>query len=149
MSNAHGWATGPVSALSLAILGVSPTDFASRAWAVKPCPGDLLHAEGQLLLDGQAGYVKVTWNVKPDSSTAFAVDVDSASLAYKASAIGSIYVPVSNASSVEISVNGQVAWSNGKFVPVPSISSAESDDDGARVVFMGVTPSLLRIRCHA
>jgi len=147
MSNAHGWATGPVSALSLAILGVSPVGYSSRAWAVQPCPGDLQHAEGQLLLDGKEGYVRVAWDVDPDSSAAFAVAVDSLSLAYDAAAIGSISVPVTNATSSTITVNGVVAWSSGQFVPVPHVSSGKADADGLRVIFAGVSPSLLSIRC--
>ena len=147
MSNAHGWATGPVSALSLAILGVSPVGYSSRAWAVQPCPGDLQHAEGQLLLDGKEGYVRVAWDVDPDSSAAFAVAVDSSSLAYDAAAIGSISVPVTNATSSTITVNGVVAWSRGQFVPVPHVSSGKADADGLRVIFAGVSPSLLSIRC--
>ena len=147
MSNAHGWATGPVSALSLAILGVSPVGYSSRAWAVQPCPGDLQHAEGQLLLDGKGGYVRVAWDVDPDSSAAFAVAVDSLSLAYDAAAIGSISVPVTNATSSTITVNGVVAWSRGQFVPVPHVSSGKADADGLRVIFAGVSPSLLSIRC--
>ena len=109
MSNAHGWATGPVSALSIAILGVSPSDYTTRAWAVQPCPGDLTHAEGQLLLDGKQGYVKVAWDVQPGSGgVEFALEVDATSLAYDAAAIGAISVPVSNASSTSITINGQV-----------------------------------------
>jgi hypothetical protein len=149
MSNAHGWATGPVSALSIAILGVSPSDYTTRAWAVQPCPGDLTHAEGQLLLDGKQGYVKVAWDVKPDSGAEFAVEVDTTSLAYDAAAIGTISVPVGNASSSSISINGQVAWSNGKFQPVPNVASGDADAEGDRVSFRGVTPSLLSIRCSA
>ena len=146
MSNAHGWATGPVSALSFAILGVSPSDYSTRAWSVQPCPGDLLHAEGQLLLDGKYGYVKVAWDVNPDSGASFAIEVDSSSLAYDAAAIGSVRIPVSNASSSTITVNSLVAWSNGKFLPVPSVSSGHADTGGFHVVFTGVTPSLLNIR---
>jgi hypothetical protein len=147
MSNAHGWATGPVSALSFVILGVSIAGHSSRTWSVQPCPGDLTHAEGQLLLDGKQGYVKLAWDVNPDPDAAFVLDVDATSLAYDAAAIGSISIPVSNASSSIITVNGQVAWSDGKFVPVPNISSGQADIDGLRVIFSGVVPSLLRVRC--
>jgi hypothetical protein len=148
MSNAHGWATGPVSALSFAILGVSPAaGYGTRAWSVRPCPGDLSHAEGQLLLDGKEGHVTVAWDVNPDASTHFALEVNASSLAYDATALGSISVPVANAASSSITVNGLVAWSNGKFVPVPNVSSALADADGTRVIFMGVSPSLLIVRC--
>jgi hypothetical protein len=146
MSNAHGWATGPVSALSFAILGVSPADYGTRAWSVQPCPGDLLHAEGQLLLDGKQGYVRVAWDVNPDSGAAFAIEVDTTSLAYDSASIGSVRIPVSDASSSTITINGLVAWSNGVFVPVPSVSSGLADTDGQHVIFTGVRPSLLNIR---
>jgi hypothetical protein len=147
MSNAHGWATGPVSALSFAILGVSPAGYGTRAWSVCPCPGDLSHAEGQLLLDGKEGRVAVAWDVNPDASAHFALEVNASSLAYDATALGSISVPVANAASSSITVNGLVAWSNGKFVPVPNVSSAMADADGTRVIFMGVSPSLFIVRC--
>jgi hypothetical protein len=147
MSNAHGWATGPVSALSFAILGVSPSDYSTRAWSVQPCPGDLLHAEGQLLLDGKYGYVKVSWDVNPDGvKEAFAMEVDATSLAYDAAALGSVSVPVSDASSSSITVNGVVAWSQGKFFPVPNVSSGQAAADGSHVIFTGVAPSLLSFR---
>jgi hypothetical protein len=147
MSNAHGWATGPVSALSFSILGVSPAGYGSRSWSVRPCPGDLSHAEGQLLLDGKEGRVTVAWDVNPDAFTHFALEVNASSLAYDATALGSISVPVANAASSSITVNGLVAWSKGKFVPVPNVSSALADADGTRVMFMGVSPSLLIVRC--
>ena len=42
MSTAHGWATGPTSALTFYVLGIRPDNV------VHPAPGDLKSAEGSL-----------------------------------------------------------------------------------------------------
>ena len=75
--------------------------------------------------------------------------VDTTNLANDAAAIGTISVPVGNASLSSVSINGQVAWSNGKFQPVPNVASGDADAVGDRVSVTGVSLSLLNIRCSA
>jgi hypothetical protein len=58
-----------------------------------------------------------------------------------------VSVPVGNASSSSVSINGQVAWFSGKFQPVPNVASGDADADGDRVSVTGVSLSLLNIRC--
>jgi hypothetical protein len=46
-SYAHGWSTGPVTALSGYVLGIRPTSPGYATWTVEPQPGDLTSAQGQ------------------------------------------------------------------------------------------------------
>jgi alpha-L-rhamnosidase len=46
-SLAHGWAGGPVPALSAYVLGIRPTAPGYRHWIVAPQPGDLRFAQGE------------------------------------------------------------------------------------------------------
>ena len=47
ISLAHGWAGGPVPALSGYVLGIRPTAPGYRHWVVAPQPGDLRFAQGK------------------------------------------------------------------------------------------------------
>ena len=47
ISLAHGWAGGPVPALSGYVLGIRPTAPGYRRWIVAPEPGDLRFAQGK------------------------------------------------------------------------------------------------------
>src|SRR5262249_44800440 len=47
-SLAHGWATGPTSALTFYVLGVAPDSTVGQTYHVVPHPGDLAHVEGKL-----------------------------------------------------------------------------------------------------
>jgi alpha-L-rhamnosidase len=47
ISLAHGWAGGPVPALSAYVLGIRPTAPGYRNWIVAPQPGDLHFAQGE------------------------------------------------------------------------------------------------------
>jgi hypothetical protein len=82
MSNAHGWATGPTSALTFFVLGIRPTWARGSRYDVMPQPSGLRHARGQLTLDPEIdGVVAVTWTVTAaDATTAvreFRLTVDS------------------------------------------------------------------------
>lgn len=46
-SLAHGWAGGPIAALSGYILGIRPTAPGFSSWIVEPQPGDLRFAQGR------------------------------------------------------------------------------------------------------
>jgi hypothetical protein len=46
-SMAHGWAGGPIPALSGYVLGIRPLAPGLRRWVVEPQPGDLRWAQGQ------------------------------------------------------------------------------------------------------
>ena len=139
MSNAHGWATGPVSALSAYVVGMSQTSVVGRAWAVKPQPGDLSFAQGSLLLDGAQGFLSVAWS-RDNATEAFSLNVDASGLLYDATAIGMIGIPVININTTVVTVNNVTAWSGGAFKGgIANITSADSD--GIYVYFRGVRPA--------
>jgi hypothetical protein len=48
ISAAHGWSTGPTSALSFYVLGIDPGTTGGATYRLVPHPGDLHHVEGQL-----------------------------------------------------------------------------------------------------
>ena len=112
-------------------IGMSQTSIIGREWAVVPQLGDLTHAEGSLLLDGNSGYLRVV----VDGNTApMQLSVDASSLLYDVTAIGVIGVPIANT----VVINGKVAWSFGSFHNIPGIASA--DTDGVYIFFRGVKP---------
>ena len=137
MSNAHGWATGPVSALSMYAVGMSQTSWVGRQWAVTPQPGDLRQAEGRLLLDGDSGYLVVSWVL--DDANRMTLTVDPTALHACPTAVGAIGVPMTNATTVV--VNGKVAWANRAYQGgILGITSADSED-GSYVFLRNVQPS--------
>lgn len=58
-SLAHGWASGPTSALSKYVLGVRPVQPGYKQWLIEPQPGDLSWAEGTV--PTPYGPIKVEW----------------------------------------------------------------------------------------
>jgi hypothetical protein len=57
MSHAHGWATGPTSALTFYSLGIQPRNGSN--WSFIPQIGDLTSVEGQITISG--GVVRAKW----------------------------------------------------------------------------------------
>jgi len=62
-SLAHGWSSGPTSALTTYVLGVQPTAPGFRTWLVAPQPGGLTWAEGQV--PTPEGRLTVRWAQRP------------------------------------------------------------------------------------
>ena len=58
MSNAHGWATGPTSALTFYVLGIRPTT-ATGGYDIAPETGDLGLAQGSL--QTPFGDIRLSW----------------------------------------------------------------------------------------
>jgi alpha-L-rhamnosidase len=58
-SLAHGWSTGPTSALTAYVLGVTPTSPGYASWRVDPQPGSLAWAEGAV--PTPQGDITVKW----------------------------------------------------------------------------------------
>ena len=69
-SLAHGWASGPTSALSKYVLGVRPVQPGYKTWLIEPQPGDLSWAEGRV--PTPYGPITVKWKSESDR---FALDV--------------------------------------------------------------------------
>ena len=118
LSMAHGWATGPTSALSEYVLGVQPVAAGYRTWLVQPQPGSLSWAEGEV--PTPHGSIVVKWGHET-SQGQFAMQVQP-----PAGTSGTIDVPASGTGAV-ITVNGSVVWDNGQFHAAPGITAARLD----------------------
>jgi hypothetical protein len=93
-SLAHGWATGPTSALTFFVLGVAPEDTPGT-YRFVPHAGDLKFAQGRLTLP--QGALTASWR---RTASGFAMHLTSPS-----STRGRIGVPIKD-SSTRVTVNG-------------------------------------------
>ena len=96
-SLAHGWGSGPTSALSKYVLGVRPVQPGYKTWLIEPQPGDLSWAEGRV--PTPFGPITANWKNAPDR---FALDV-----VVPAGTRGTIGIPAP-AGRVSIKVNGRL-----------------------------------------
>ncbi|BBA96612.1 putative alpha-L-rhamnosidase [Actinacidiphila reveromycinica] len=101
MSAAHGWSTGPTSALTFRLLGIAPADDGTAGYRVAPHPGGVGRAEGQLTTP--AGVIAVSWRDRGRGE--FDLTVTAAS-----GAVGEIAVPVAATGSFVVKVDGKTAW---------------------------------------
>ncbi len=95
-SLAHGWSTGPTSALSQYVLGIAPTSPGYATWRVAPQPGTLTWAQGQA--PTPHGPLTVKWGRRNGT---FDIEVTA-----PAGTSGTITVPAGGSSV--ISVNGRI-----------------------------------------
>ncbi|KAI1777053.1 glycoside hydrolase family 78 protein [Hypoxylon cercidicola] len=65
-SHSHGWATGPVTALTEYVVGLSITSLAGSTWQLAPHFGDLQHAEGGFTTS--LGKYSAAWTADGDGS---------------------------------------------------------------------------------
>ena len=100
MSAAHGWSTGPTSALTFYVLGIRPQTL-SGGYLVKPGPGDLSSAEGSLKTP--MGDIVVSWSHNTTKGTFHEV------LDAPKSAVDRAAVPTFGAKT-QVKVNGKIAW---------------------------------------
>ena len=100
MSNSHGWATGPTSALSFYVLGIQPGSV-DGGYDIAPQTGDLSSTQGSLKTP--LGDIKVSWTHDTHSRT-FAEQVDA-----PAKAVHQIEVPTYGART-QVTVNGRLVW---------------------------------------
>ncbi|MET0493698.1 MAG: discoidin domain-containing protein, partial [Actinoplanes sp.] len=96
MSTAHGWATGPTSALTFYVLGIRPTTV------IHPEPGDLTSAEGSLRTP--SGEIGLKWRHDKPTRT-FTAEIDGP--------VSQVDVPTFGART-NVTVNGQLAWDGRK-----------------------------------
>lgn len=66
-SMAHGWSTGVLPALTHQLLGARPTSPGYATWEVRPHPGDVAWAQGQL--PTPRGALMVSWQNSADGFT--------------------------------------------------------------------------------
>jgi hypothetical protein len=65
ISAAHGWSSGPTSALTFYVLGIQPDASGGPQYDLIPHPGDLHHVEGQLTTP--AGVIKQSYTTNRSS----------------------------------------------------------------------------------
>lgn len=100
MSGAHGWSTGPTSALTYYVLGIRPTTVGG-GYAIHPEPGDLTATQGSLKTP--LGDITLAW--KHDVRTrSFTEQLDAPT-----SAVTGVEVPTFGATTL-VTVNGRRAW---------------------------------------
>ena len=104
MSNSHGWATGPTSALSFYVLGIRPTTV-NGGYDIEPQTGDLSSTDGSL--STPFGDIKVAWTHNVHSGT-FTEQVSAPS-----ASVNEIDVPTYGASTF-VTVNGRVVWNGNR-----------------------------------
>jgi hypothetical protein len=128
MSLAHGWATGPTSALTFYVLGLSPTG--AGGYTFLPHPGDLTHVEGNITLP--QGALTGSWDYNPAAGTL------GETLTAPSGSTGTIGVPTYGSTTVTVTVNGATVWSGGTFHATTGISGGSSD--GSYIRLTGVAP---------
>ncbi|HEY2694369.1 MAG TPA: trehalase family glycosidase [Pseudonocardiaceae bacterium] len=128
-SFAHGWATGPTSALTFYVLGLM-ADAPSGQYTFIPHAGDLTHVEGDITLP--QGKVNGVWDYSATDGTF------TEKLTSPAGTTGEIGVPTHGAKNVSVTVNGATVWSNGTFQATTGITGGSSD--GNYVYLTGVAP---------
>ncbi len=118
MSLAHGWATGPTSALTFYVLGLAPeTQLAQYRFI--PHTGDLTSVEGRISMP--QGAVNASWS-HPN------VNSFSSHLVSPAGTTGRVGVPKRGMSNVTVTANGTTVFANGASTgSVSGLSYAGSD----------------------
>lgn len=122
MSNAHGWATGPTSALTFDVLGIHPTTV-TGGYDIKPQTGDLKNAAGSLKTPN--GDIQVAWT--HDRATKLFTEQLDAPI----TAVSHVDVPTYGATSV-VTVNGKRVWNGQKG------TAYNAHVEGGYVVLTGV-----------
>jgi alpha-L-rhamnosidase len=130
-SLAHGWSTGPTSALSEYVLGIAPTSPGYSTWEVEPHPGSLAWVEGQA--PTPHGAIAVDWGHEATEGR-FVMKVT-----IPTTTTGVVGVPTFGRQAV-IHVNGRLVWNNGVFHAAPGITGAHL---GAHDVVLDVSPAAL------
>jgi alpha-L-rhamnosidase len=132
-SLAHGWASGPTSALSKYVLGVRPIQPGYKAWLSEPQPGDLTWAEGRV--PTPYGPIKVKWK-KTSQGLRLEIEVPNGTT-------GSVGLPTfSNADSLtdngrpvqKLEKLGAASASDGNFGARPGYLYLENLAPGTHVV---------------
>lgn len=129
MSLSHGWATGPTSALTFYVLGISPDESAGNYHFV-PHPGDLTSVEGRITLP--QGQLNASW------SRNIAAGTFTQQFTSPAGTTGTIGIPKLGGANVVVSTSGGVVWSGGVFTARPGINGAFQDEN--YIYLTGVTP---------
>lgn len=130
-SLAHGWSSGPTSALTEYVLGVRPASPGYATWTVQPQPGNLAWAQGQV--PTPHGPISVSWSRDVRTGT-LTMDVRA-----PRGTSGTVAVPVSGAASVL--VDGAAAWTGPHAVAGSPAAAWEASSQGGYVYLHGITGS--------
>jgi alpha-L-rhamnosidase len=117
-SLAHGWASGPTSALSKYVLGVRPVQPGYKTWLIEPQPGDLFWAKGTV--PTPYGPIEVKWK---KASGGFALEVS-----VPAGTSGIVGVPTSSSTDA-VTDNGRRIQKDEKMT---AASVSDENSAGAR-----------------
>ncbi|MGI5460840.1 alpha-L-rhamnosidase C-terminal domain-containing protein [Streptomyces sp. CA-249302] len=98
-SMAHGWSTGVLPALTHQLLGARPTTPGYATWEVRPHPGDVTWAQGQL--PTPHGPLRVAWE---NSATVFRLGVD-----VPKGTRGAVVVP-GDSRRLSVRMGGRLVW---------------------------------------
>ncbi|KAI1278243.1 Six-hairpin glycosidase-like protein [Xylaria sp. FL0933] len=99
-SHAHGWSSGPTSALTNHVVGLAVTGPAGQMWSLAPQFGDLQSAEGGFTTI--LGKFRASWAVG-DDGTSYSVNIST-----PVNTKGSLLLPrVRDAQKAEITIDGQ------------------------------------------
>jgi alpha-L-rhamnosidase len=123
-SMAHGWSTGPTSALSQYVLGITPDSPGYQTWSVVPQPGQLTWAQGRA--PTPHGALSVAWSHETRGHR-FTLDVTP-----PAGTSGTIAVPLFG-SPATVHVNGRLIWAHGSLHPAPGVTAAAVTGDYLRI----------------
>lgn len=132
MSNAHGWATGPTSALTFSVLGIRPAGM-TGGYDIAPQTGDLSSTQGSLRTP--YGDIKLAWRHDVGTHT-FSADLDA-----PAGAVHRIEVPTYGARTV-VTVDGRLVWNGTRSF------AYDAHVEGNAVVLTGA-PTRASIVSHA
>lgn len=112
MSHSHGWATGPTSALTHFVLGLSPEISEQFDYTFVPHPGDLKSVSGGLTLAG--GFIEASWERDESGNL-------TESISAPASLTARVGVPTFGRKAL-IRLDGEAVW-NGCVLPFPQRAS--------------------------
>jgi hypothetical protein len=101
MSAAHGWSTGPTSALTYHLLGIAPAADSGAGHRIQPRPGGQRRAEGRLTT--AAGPVTAYWHRGPGASFDLSYDAP-------AGAVTEVAVPVPADGRCTVRLDGRTVW---------------------------------------
>ncbi|KAG1683603.1 hypothetical protein DVH05_014793 [Phytophthora capsici] len=109
ISHAHAWSTGPTASLTLHLGGLTPLTAGGKTWSFIP------HAAGANVRQLQTGYTLPTGQFSVDWTTGNNGSFFTATVETPQNTMGSISVPTFGRAlnSFEVSINGNVIWTNG------------------------------------
>ncbi|HEV2454618.1 MAG TPA: family 78 glycoside hydrolase catalytic domain [Verrucomicrobiae bacterium] len=127
-STSHAWSSGPTALLPQKVLGLEPTGYGWKTFAIIPHPGDLTWAKGTVAT--VAGNISVAWKKTIGGHFTLNLAVPEATKA-------SVYLPSEHPGSIKI---------NGKTLSAtPGIKWRMAD--GKRVV-LEISPGIYQIDCE-